>query len=255
MTRKPRGAWASDGQAATRTFWFREGSVGGRVNRRRRCSFEPAPVRSRSRANGGRLARVLAKCAAAVVLGSTICRQRWNARSTRRRALKYVGAHGGGGRVVRDRGRRRARSRLHVVLRGRHSARSAARAGRLRGRRQGDAVIADRETPAPRRGDDRRAAHDFAAVRCDAIQDAVSPAVRGPDASQLAAEWLADAMGFADEGGRKELDHCRGDLFGQPLGQSASGRRGHDELVRLADACQGRRRRTASTPRRTSPRW
>lgn len=93
---------------------------------------------------------------------------------------------------------------------------------------------------------------DLARVLDDAVEHAVGPATRGPDPGELSAQRFADTSGFVDEGGGEELDHGGRDRFGKPVGKRASGGRGDDELVGLVRG-HDRRRRTASTPRMTSP--
>lgn len=94
---------------------------------------------------------------------------------------------------------------------------------------------------------------DFTGFLCDPVEHAVGPAACGPDAGELAAERLADAVRIVNERGREELDDGCSDWLGKSLSKSASGGGSDDELVGLGR--HRRRRRTASIPRRTSPRW
>jgi hypothetical protein len=69
---------------------------------------------------------------------------------------------------------------------------------------------------------------DFTPIFADAIQNAVRPAPGRPYASQVIAQWFADPVWLADQGGREELDYCRRDWRGQLFGESTAGRRRQD---------------------------
>jgi len=94
---------------------------------------------------------------------------------------------------------------------------------------------------------------DFESVVIDAIEDAIGASSGGPDPRKVVAERLTDAMRIGHERGGEEVDDGDSDGLRKFLCNGALGRRGEDEFV-LPRCRHERRRRTATTPRRTSPR-
>ena len=94
---------------------------------------------------------------------------------------------------------------------------------------------------------------DFAEVFPDAVKDPISTPTRRPHPGQVIAQRLADPGRLLDQCGSQEFDDRRRDRLRQFSGQCPLRRRGKDEFVDplLAHRCS---RRTASTPRMTSPR-
>jgi hypothetical protein len=90
-------------------------------------------------------------------------------------------------------------------------------------------------------------------IVADAVKHPVGPSASDPDAAELTAQRFAETSRFRDQRSGEEIDHGGGDSFRQSLSQRATSRRGQDEFVDGA-AAHGARRRTASTPRTTSPR-
>ncbi len=94
---------------------------------------------------------------------------------------------------------------------------------------------------------------DFAEVFPDAIKDPISTPTRRPHPGQVIAQRLADPGRLLDQCVSEELDDSRRNRLRQVPGQCPLRRRGKDEFAGplLAHRCS---RRTASTPRMTSPR-
>ena len=99
---------------------------------------------------------------------------------------------------------------------------------------------------------------DLAWVLAYAVQHSIRTATRRPDAYKVSSQLLADTVGLVHQGARNELDHGTSDCLGQLITQCSTSRRGEHQLVLdfilVLLATQRRRRRIASTPRRTSPR-
>src|ERR1039457_5797448 len=112
--------------------------------------------------------------------------------------------------------------------------------GAWSGRRVGGGAVLDAE-------DDQ-----FADVFADTVENAVGAPGRGPHASQVVAQRLADPVGLADQWCGQKLHDCCRVWLGQLPGQGAASRRGEPDLV-SALACHWRSWRTASAPRMTSP--
>lgn len=94
---------------------------------------------------------------------------------------------------------------------------------------------------------------DLPEVVADAVQDAVRTSAGGPDTGEVLAQWFPDAVRLLDECSRQELDRRCGDDLRESVGQGAAGGRCQDDLV-FWPGDYRRNRRTASTPRTTSPR-
>ena len=87
------------------------------------------------------------------------------------------------------------------------------------------------------------------------VEDAVSAPASRPDTGEVVTKWLANSSRLDDDRSGEEVDdRCR-DCFGESVGNGPPSRWGEDEfIVTFARRAHPRRRRTASTPRTTSPR-
>src|SRR6478735_10980481 len=94
---------------------------------------------------------------------------------------------------------------------------------------------------------------DLTRLLIDAIENAIGAAACGPDPDQIPSQRLAGAMGADDQSRGQELDHGGSHRVGDPGTDRPLGARCQNEVV-AAGLRHERRRRTASTPRRTSPR-
>ena len=94
---------------------------------------------------------------------------------------------------------------------------------------------------------------DFAKVFPDAIKDPISTPTRRPHPRQVIAQRLASPGRLLDQCGSEELDDSHLNRLRQFPGQCPPRRRGKDKFVGPLLAHRGSRR-TASTPRMTSPR-
>jgi hypothetical protein len=94
---------------------------------------------------------------------------------------------------------------------------------------------------------------DFAEVFPDAVEDPISTPTRRPHPGQVIAQRLANLGRLLDQCGSHQLDDSRRNRLRQFPGQWPLLRRGKDEFVGSLLAHRSSRR-TASTPRMTSPR-
>ncbi len=87
------------------------------------------------------------------------------------------------------------------------------------------------------------------------VEDAVGAPTSRPDTDEVVTKWLANGPRLDNErSGEKVDDGCR-NCFGESVGDGPPSRWGEDELVvTFARQAHPPRRRTASTPRTTSPR-
>ena len=94
---------------------------------------------------------------------------------------------------------------------------------------------------------------DLVQVVVDPVEDAVRASSSRPDADEVVTKLFADSMGVGHQCGGEEFEHRGGNGFRKSVGDGPLGRWCQDELV-FRGGRHERKRRTASTPRTTSPR-